>query len=392
MRDLNGSTAPPLLVRDDPAVPGRPRLATAARSPLTLAQALAGAVLVARFARGRRRRAPLAQGARQPAARVTIVVAARDEELRIGPCLRALRDEPHELLVVDDRSSDATAELARSLGARVIAGRELPAGWVGKSWAMQQGLEAASGDWIVFLDADTRPKPGLVAALIDAAGPYDLLSAAPRFVCEGAAERLLHPAMAATLAYRFGPTDVAGWQPRPSRALANGQCVVVRREPFAAVGGWGRVRGHLTEDIALARSLRRAGRTVGFVDAADLIEVRMYDSARATWTGWGRSLMAADATGPLAQAADVALLWLTVALPLPRLLGRRGTALDAALLAVRLAIHGALARAYAPRGLPYWLAPLSDVPVVAWLTWSALRPSRTWRGRTYRGPAGSATR
>ncbi len=315
---------------------------------------------------------------------MSIVIPARDEAARLGPCLEGLRGVAAEVLVVDDRSSDGTADLARAHGARVVEGSELPGGWIGKSWALQQGLEAAGGDWVIFLDADTRPRPGLVAALVEAAGPYDLLSAAPRFVCESAAERLLHPAMAATLPYRVGPLDVEGWQPRPQRALANGQCMVVRREPFAAGGGWGRVRGNLSEDIALARALRADGALIGFADAADLLEVRMYASARETWTGWGRSLMGSGATGPLQQAGDVTLLWLTLALPLPRLVSGRGTPLDAVLLAVRLAIHGALARAYAkPRGLPYALAPLADLPVTAWLTWSAIRPSRTWRGRTY---------
>ena len=369
-------------------VPSGQTAAIAAAGPTQLAflaaQSAAAAVLAVRFARGRRRRAPLATGAPAPAGSVSIVIPARDEEARLGPCLEGLRRLGVEVLVVDDRSTDATAQLARAQGARVIEGAELPAGWIGKSWAMQQGLEAASGDWVVFLDADTRPKPGLVAALIEAAGPYDLLSAGPRFVCETAAERLLHPAMAATLPYRLGPLDVEDWQPHPRRALANGQCIVVRREPFLAAGGWGRVRGNLSEDIALARSLRADGARIGFADAADLLEVRMYSSARETWTGWGRSLMGSGATGPLQQTGDVALLWLTLALPLPRLLARRGTPLDAVLLAVRLAIHAALARAYAaPRGMPYALAPLADLPVTAWLTWSAIRPSRTWRGRTY---------
>jgi len=359
----------------------------------SVAQTVAAAVVAARFARGRRRRRPLAAGAAQPAKTVSIVVPARDEAARLAPCLQALRDVDAELLVVDDRSTDATADLARSLGARVIEGAELPAGWKGKAWALQQGLEAAGGQWVVFLDADTRPRPGLIAALIEAAGPFDLLSAGPRFVCKSAAERVLHPAMAATIPYRTGPADVDGWQPRPSRAIANGQCVVVRREPFRAAGGWGRVRANLTEDVALARSLRRAGWRIGFVDAADLLDVHMYESARETWIGWGRSLMSADVTGPLQQAGDVAVLWLAVALPLPRLLSGRGTRLDALLLAVRLAIHAALARAYAPpRGLPYALSPLVDAPVVAWLTWRAARPARTWRGRTYGARAGSATR
>jgi dolichol-phosphate mannosyltransferase len=355
------------------------------RSPLfTAVQSAAAAVVAARFARGRRRRAPLAAGAPRPAGTVSIVIPARDEEARLGPCLRALDGVDAELLVVDDLSTDDTADLARALGARVIAGVELPAGWTGKAWALQQGLAAASGDWVVFLDADTRPQAGLIPALIEAAEPFDLLSAAPRFACESAGERLLHPAMAATIVYRVGPADVADWQPRPCRAMANGQCIVVRREPFCASGGWSRARSSLTEDVALARSLRGAGRRIGFVDAAQLLDVRMYSSARETWMGWGRSLMASDVTGPVQQVGDVAVLWLTVALPLPRLLSGRGTPLDAALLAVRFGIHVALARGYArPRGVPYALAPLADLPVAAWLTWSALRPSRTWRGRVY---------
>lgn len=363
-------------------------------SPFVAAQAIAAAVVAARFARGRRRRPPLAAGAPRRAGSVSIVIPARDEEARLGPCLEALRDVDAELLVVDDCSTDGTARLACALGARVVAGTALPAGWTGKAWALQQGLEVAGGDWVVFLDADTRPQPGLIDALIEAAEPFDLLTAAPRFVCTGAGERLLHPAMAATIPYRVGPMDVDGWQPSPRRAIANGQCVVVRREPFRVAGGWGSVRANLSsEDIALARALRTAGWRLGFVDAADLLEVRMYESARDTWTGWGRSLMWPDSNSALQQAGDVAVLWLTMALPLPRLLLRRFTALDVALLAVRLAIHGVLARGYArPRGLPYALAPLADAPVAAWLTWSALRPSRTWRGRTYGRRSGSAGR
>ncbi len=363
------------------------------RSAFLLAQSAAAIVLAGRLARGRRRRAPLSACSPPAAETISIVVPARDEEARIGACLRGLEGVAAQVLVVDDRSTDATAETARALGARVVAGAELPAGWTGKAWALQQGLEAADGDWVIFLDADTRPRPGLTGALIAAARPFDLLSAAPRFVCESPAERLLHPAMAATIPYRVGPLDVDGWQPRARRALANGQCVVVRREPFLAAGAWARVRANLTEDVALARALRADGARIGFVDAGDLLDVRMYRSAGATWTGWGRSLMAPDATGALQQAGDVALLWLTVALPLPRLLSRRGTPLDAVLLAVRLAIHAELARSYArPRGLPYALAPAVDLPVTAWLTWSAIRPSRTWRGRTYERPPQTAAR
>ena len=198
-----------------------------------------------------------------------------------------------------------------------------------------------------------------LAALLD---EVDLVTAGPRFHCAGFGERLLHPSMAATIPYRTGPGDALGWQPKPDRAIANGQCMAMRRDTLLGAGGWARVRSNMTEDVALARALRGDGLTMAFVDACDLLEVKMYESAGETWQGWGRSLMAPDADDAAAPGARTSrVLWLTLALPLPRLLARRGTPLDALLLAVRLAMHGAFARSYRPRGAPFWLSPLADV-------------------------------
>jgi dolichol-phosphate mannosyltransferase len=355
-------------------------------SPFAFAQGAATAVVLARLARGRTRRPPLQAGeSTPPEATISVVIPARDEALRLGPCLDGLRADPDisEVLVVDDRSSDATAEVARAGGARVIAGAELPDGWTGKVWALEQGLRASTGEVVVFLDADARPGPGLVRELVARLRDVDFVTGAPRFECRGAGERLLHPSMAATIPYRTGPGDALGWQPKPGRAMANGQCMAIRRDMLLAAGGWARVREYMTEDVAIARALRRDGLTMAFVDACDLLEVRMYESVRETWVGWSRSLMAADVNSRSRRAEDLAVLWLTLALPLPRLLARRATPLDALLLAVRLAMHAALARSYRPRGVAFWLAPLADVPVMARLTWSAIHPDRSWRGRTY---------
>ncbi len=355
-------------------------------SPFVLAQGAATAVVLARLARGRSRRAPLTKGeSPPPSTKISVVIPARDEAKRLGPCLDGLRADPDvgELLVVDDRSTDATAGVARAGDARVVAGAALPAGWTGKAWALQQGLEAATGEVVVFLDADARPVPGLLRELAARLDDVDLVTAAPRFECARAGERLLHPSMAATIPYRTGPGDALGWQPSPGRAMANGQCITMRRDTLLAAGGWACVSGHITEDVALARALRGDGLRIAFVDATDLLEVRMYESARETWVGWSRSLMGADVNSPTRRAEDLAVLWLTMALPLPRLLTRRGTILDALLLAIRLALHAALARSYRPRGIAFWLAPLADTPVMARLTWSAIHPDRSWRGRTY---------
>ena len=355
-------------------------------SPFGLAQGAATAVVLTRLARGRSRREPLKPGGSPPpTATISVVIPARDEAKRLGPCLVGLLADPDvdELIVVDDCSTDATADVARAGGARVVAGAPLPLGWCGKPWALEQGLHAAKGDVVVFLDADARPLPGLVRELAAILDDVDFVTAGPRFHCSGYGERLLHPQMAATIPYRIGPGDAIGYQPDPGRAIANGQCIAMRRDTLLGAGGWARVSANMTEDVALARALRRDGLTMAFVDACDLLEVRMYESAWETWHGWSRSLMAPDATTARHQAESIAILWLTIALPLPRLLARRGSKLDVLLLAVRLAMQGALARSYRPRGVPFWLGPLADSAVIARLTWSAFRPTRSWRGRTY---------
>ena len=290
---------------------------------VTAAQAAAAAVVATRLARGRHMRRPLRTGAPlPPGTTVSAVIPARNEAARIGPCVTAALADPgvSEVIVVDDESADGTAAVAARSGARVVQGRPLPPGWVGKQWALQQGLEAASGAYVLTLDADARPRPGLAAALVTAAaeGPFDLVSAGPRFICDSAAEQALHAAMLATLVYRFGPIGPAR-QLRPGRVVVNGQCLLARRAALAATGGFGQVRGHLTDDIALARDLARRGWRIGFLDGRDLLDVNMHASVAEVWREWGRSLPMADVSGRPSQAADLALLGLTTALPLVRL-------------------------------------------------------------------------
>lgn len=344
---------------------------------LRAAQAAAAVVVLRRLARGRVRHPPLEASAPPAGVSVSVVVPARDEAERIGPCLEGLAADPDllEVIVVDDRSSDGTAAVARATSdarVRVIEGSEPPAGWIGKPWALQQGLEAATGDVLVCVDADTRPRAGLAGALAALAQEQTWVTAGTRFVCETAGERLLHPAMLASLVYRYGPGDS---DPPPPRILANGQCTAVRRDDLVAVGGYVGGLGHLTDDAALARSLAGQGWEVVFRDGGDLVEVKMHDSVREAWREWGRSLALADVEPLPRRIADLATVWLVMALP--------WTGRGRALLLVRLALLAGLRGSYTVRGPAYWLSPLADPLVAVRLTWSTLRPTRTWRGRTY---------
>ena len=364
---------------------------------LALLQVVAGAAVLVRLARGRDRTAPLQPGATARPGAISIVIPARDEEHRIEPLLNALTrsgSTVYEIIVVDDGSVDATATIVERWSAqdpriRLLRGAERPNGWVGKQHALQQGLAVATAPWTLCLDADARPDPTLPEALLAAAQEhdYEALTAGPRFAVDTLGEAILHPALLATLVYRFGPPTNA---PITSeRTVANGQCLLVPTERFRAADGWAPVAANMTEDVALARHLVREGWQLGLVDAAPLLVVDMHASAGEAWREWGRSLALPGVASGREQLVDLATLTLTMALPLPMLIAAAWTGSlllaipSLVLLGVRVEFHVALRPTYDQPGPAYWLAPLADPLAVIRLGWSAWRPNRSWRGRTY---------
>ncbi|MEM9516804.1 MAG: glycosyltransferase [Actinomycetota bacterium] len=351
-------------------------------------RAAVGAVALTRIAGTARAAPPIERTASVRAqSTVSIVIPARNEAARIGPLLTAIVGAPGvaEVLVVDDESTDATASLAAESGAQVITGTPLPDGWAGKAWALQQGIEVASSEWVVTLDADTRPDTALPTSVVDRAqaDAFDFLTIGGRFDCPTAGARWLHPAMLTTLVYRYGPpgVDVVA-----NRTMANGQCMVIRRSPFLAAGGLEPVRSEVVEDIALARNLASLGWRVGFLDGADVLTVRMFESFGDTWRGWGRSIALPGVESPARQLGGLAVVGLTQTLPLWRVVTGRADLLDALLLAVRVGTLVGTRGAYAERGLAFWLSPLADgVATIALALGIARRGPHRWRGRSYTG-------
>jgi dolichol-phosphate mannosyltransferase len=375
--------------------------------PLLVLRVVAAVVLVRRLVTAARRRPPLAVSVTAPdLPSISVVIPARDEERRLGPLLEALRGAPAvgEVVVVDDGSTDGTAALARSLGARVVAGAPLPDGWAGKAWALQEGLESATGTWVVTLDADARPSPDLPRALVQRAiaERWDLVTVAGRFECPTPGMAVLHPAMLTTLVYRFGAVDPLA-DPPAHRAMANGQCMAAQRTGLLGAGGLALVAGEVVEDVALARRLAGDGWRVAMVDGSDLLTVRMYEDAADAWSGWSRSLALPGVEPRARQVADLAVLTATQAAPVLRLAVGRADLLDVVLLAARAGTLAGTATAYADRRSTYWLSPVADPLAVAAVARGVLaelrgRP-RQWRGRTYPGarpaavpPSGTAAR
>ena len=373
---------------------------------LALAQAAALALLVIRLLPGRHRRPPvLPATGTSSTPTVSVLVATLDEEHRLGPCLDGLMAQGSivgEILVVDSGSSDGTAALVldaatRDPRIRLLRDDPLPPGWVGKVWALEHGLRHATGDWVLGIDADTEPRPGLVAGAVNAAIEcrYDAVSFSPRFRIDGAAERWLQPALLVTLVYRVG---AAGTEADPERVMANGQCFLSRRAMLLEAGGYRSARASFCDDVTLARHLARTGRRVGFLDGSRLYDVRSYTSVRETWREWGRSLDLKDASTTWRQWGDVLFLLLVQGMPLPALvtLGALWVAgvslgdtaklvglVSGILVLVRVLLQRALAASYARRGLAFWLSPTADPLAAVRIVLSTVRRPKAWRGRAY---------
>ena len=375
---------------------------------LAALQAGALALLVARLLPGRTRIPPVAPGTPNdgPPGAISVIVTTLNEAHRLTACLDGLLAQGavvREILVVDSDSADGTPDLVRAAAARdprvrLLHDEPLPPGWVGKVWALQHGLQHASGDWVLGVDADTIPHPGLAAGALAAAQAhrFDAVSFSPRFRTSGAAEQWLQPALLVTLVYRFG---AAGTEPGAERVMANGQCFLARRDVLEEAGGYALARDSFCDDVTLARELARRGRRVGFLDGSRLYDVRSYASASDAWREWGRSLDLKDATSRVRQWGDVAFLLIVQALPLPLLLVAAMLALTghlapgiatwalailpAVAVGIRVLLQVAIAPSYERQGLAFWLSPLADPLAALRILLSTARRPTHWRGRRY---------
>ncbi|MBE3069748.1 MAG: glycosyltransferase, partial [Planctomycetes bacterium] len=227
---------------------------------------------------------------------VSVIVPAKDEEANIRAALDTLRaqDYPNlEIIVVDDRSRDRTAEIVREVAAedprvRLVQVRELPAGWFGKPHAMHVGAGEARGRWLLFVDADCRQAPFSVRAGVSflAANQGDMLSLWSVLEMHGFWENAVQPVAGSVLVAWFRP----GWvnNPRRRTAFANGQYILIRRATYEAVGGYEPVRSQIVEDIAFARHVKGSGHRLLNATGEGLFTTRMYDSLPAMYRGWTR--------------------------------------------------------------------------------------------------------
>jgi hypothetical protein len=331
---------------------------------------------------------------------VAVLVPARDEAARIGPCVRAALAQEGvpglTVTVLDDGSTDGTAAAARAAAGgdprlTVLTGEPPPPGWLGKPHACARLAAQADAPVLVFLDADVTLAPHAVASAVALlrATRADLLSPYPKILARSPGERLVQPMLQWSW-LTFLPLRAAERSRRPSLAAAGGQFLVADRDGYARAGGHAAVRDRVLEDVELARAVKRAGGRVVLADGAGLARCRMYGSWRELADGYGKSLWAAF--GSPAGAAAVVLLLLTVygVPPVAGLAAAASGQWRAALIAggaYLLGVAGRVvtARATGGRAWPDALAHPVSVALFGWLVLRSFRRRRrgalSWKGR-----------
>jgi chlorobactene glucosyltransferase len=360
------------------------------RSVIPALLALYGALAQHRALAAYRAIPPLLPGEPLERPLVSIVLPARDEAVNLRvllPTLAALTYQPRELIVVDDDSSDATARVAAEHGARVIAtGGPPPEGWAGKPRACALGAEAARGEWLLFVDADTRHAPGsLSAALAQAvAARADALSLLLDQELGGFWERLMLP-----LAYAGYFAGVSAPNRGPGDALVNGQYLLIRRAAYVSVGGHGAVRESVVEDVALGVALARRGCRVELLRAEGLASVRMYRDRASLVAGLAKSAFAFVRLQP-GRGMRVAAATAGAAGALPAALGLRRSHpwLGGGLLALAAGAHARWAREFGAPPAYGALQPLGGLLLLGIALRGAAAalggPRVAWKGRRYR--------
>ncbi len=257
----------------------------------------------------------------RPAPRVSMLVAAKDEQETIARCLRSLlaQDYPNfEIIVVDDRSTDKTAEIVGGVARlaeniSLIRVDELPEGWCGKNHAMHLAASRATGEYLFMTDADCEMTTAYAisaAVQLAQAETIDMLSVLPTLEIGSLWEAIVQPVAGGVMMIWCEPKRVNS--SRRKAAYANGAFILVRREAYEAIGGHEAIRGLFQDDLLLARRIKSSGRALRVVRSDDLIRVRMYTKLSQILRGWTRIFLGTFGTVARLVASIALLLFMTL--------------------------------------------------------------------------------
>ncbi len=339
---------------------------------------------------------------------INIIVPARNESLTIARCLSGLMAQSYprdklSIIVVDDESTDDTADIVQRLTqsdprVRLIEAGPLPSGWVGKPHACWVGAESAGpSDWLCFVDADTYALPEALRTAVEFAQTQgiDMLSLHPFQELGTVWERLVIPEGFFMLALSTDMNRINN--PALPDASANGQFYIIRRQVYETIGGHAAVRTRILEDMALAQAVKAAGYRLHLMGGNALVRTRMYSSLAALWEGMSKmaaELVARNLVGATLVAIVMFLLgWMPVGLSV--------------LSAINIAIHPSLLHNLTLMaaiigwaimiGIHLWMAAFFRIPFFYGFlfslgftlsaagtlnsVWQRIAGRNTWRGR-----------
>ena len=241
---------------------------------------------------------------------ISVCIPARNEERNIRTCVEAMlaQDYPNlEVIVLDDRSSDSTPEILRSLTLesdsslsgqareqapklQIISGSDLPKGWVGKPFALFQASALARGEWLCFMDADTFATPATLSSCYMKAieTNADMFTIMTFQVLGSFWEKVVMPIVLTALSVGFSPRKVN--DPSRKDAIANGQFILIKRSTFDAIGGYASLKDQIVEDKAMAEKVKWKGYRLIVADGTIIMKTRMYTSLPEMWEGWTKNI------------------------------------------------------------------------------------------------------
>jgi glycosyltransferase involved in cell wall biosynthesis len=335
---------------------------------------------------------------------ISAIVPARNEEAVIAACIESLaaQTEIAEIIVVNDQSSDRTAEILRELAGRfsrvrVVEASPPPPGWVGKNHAVTLGAQNASGQWLLFTDADVVLLKGAIAKaqLLAAENHAALVSFSPEQELKTWYEKSLIPFIYVRLAQRFSYDRVN--DPASDAAAANGQFLMIQRAAYDAVGGHAAIHGAVLEDVALARRVKSAGFRIWFAAGAGIVRVRMYRSFSSMWEGWKKNLyqLMGGTTGSVFSEFESAFPWMIVAVLLFGIKMPIALFAGVVLLLLRQLSYGlALSRNhFSFKLIMYYLPAVFLYAGVLWASHESYAKGKvSWKGREYSVGVGGASK
>lgn len=346
---------------------------------------------------------------------ISVVIPAYNEAANITECLKAVLENDWvgsarmQVIVADDESEDETATLAEMVAETdervtvlTVPPRPTDEPWRGKNWACAQAAKLATGEYLLFVDADVRLEPWAIARTLANAKTYktDLLSCAPKIICGCFSEWLVQPIMAMLIAVGFSFEGVNNPK-KPDKAAAAGPFMLFRRAAYEQIGTHSAVAAETVEDFALARLIKSSGLTLRYVIGLDVASVRMYRSFSALWEGWTKNFHIAAGRNAFLTLSSAAAVFLIFVMPWVGVVGGVTGVLIGQAFAGGLLLLASLAAAVQLYGRVLAARIINQRPRYVWLGWlgggiisamcltSLVKTETgwgwTWRGRSLAG-------